>query len=159
MEDLRVLFFFYAIQSLLMTVACCRFFSVKFNKHQILLVTLSYGISIWLVRGLYALFHIPYGSHSLILAFIFCMLLLVITKQNLIYCLGMTCFSFSLVFLGGGLVGIGLNLTGLTEEHIFKNIWLHVIFGQLENILLVIYLTFDRIIGISLNSMVKEIHE
>lgn len=153
MEDLRILFFFYIIQAILMIVAGNSFFGIKKDLGRVLLAASLYGISIWLIRGLYDIYQIPLGSHTLILAFIFFVLVHLIFRQHWSYSLGITCFSLCLVMLGGGLVGLGIKMSGLTVEYIFNNVWLHIIFGHLENTLLLVYLVINNLIGLSIASI------
>jgi len=147
--------FFYMVQAFLVTIAGCKFFNIKTRVKQTILVSIIYGIVIWVVRGVYSILQIPYGTHTLILAICYCLLLLFIMRINFTYCLGVTGFGFSLVLLSDGLVGIFLAWSGESIDLILGNVWLHIIFGHIENLLLIIYLVLDKFIGLSLNKMVR----
>lgn len=71
MEDLRVLFFFYIVEGFLMTMTGLRLFGYKTNVKILAAISITYGASIWIIRGVYQYYHIPLGSHSLILTVIF----------------------------------------------------------------------------------------
>jgi len=144
------------VQALLMILAGTMFFNLRVKKAQIFRATLYYGLAIWGVRSFYAYYHIPYGTHTLLLAIIHTLILYFTLKQSLIYCLAITGFSFSLIMLGGGLVGLGVNLARITIDKVLDNVWLNVLFGQLENILLIVYLFLGKLFNLTLDKMVRE---
>jgi len=142
-----------------MILAGCYFFNVSVRKKQVLLAMILQSLAIWIVRSIYALKQIPYGSHTLILALIFCLVIYFVMRVNMLYSLAITSFSFSLIMLGGGLVGIGVRWLGQSIEYVLNNTWLYIIFGQLENIFLVIYLILYKTTKFSLKKLVKERNE
>jgi len=92
-------------------------------------------------KGGNAIFQIPYGTHTLILAILYCLLLFLLLKLNIMHCLGITAFGFSLIMLGGGLCGLVVMWSGYSMEYLIEHIWLHIMFGHLENLFLLLYLS------------------
>jgi hypothetical protein len=147
------------IQALLMILAGCYFFDINTRKEQVLLATILQSFAIRIVRGIYVLYQIPYGSHTLILALIFCLVIHFVMRVNMLYSLAIAGFSFSLIMLGGGLVGISITWLGQSIEYVLNNALPYIIFGQLENIFLIIYLILYKTTNFSLKKLVKERNE
>ena len=153
MEDLRVLFFFYIIQGLLMVIAGVQFFDLKINNKQIIAVGACYGLVIWLVRGVYSYYSIPLGTHTIVLAILFCIIIKIITKTPVYYAVGISLMSFCLVMLGVGVVAFAIKLNSLNLEQIMSNIWLNILFGHIENSILIIFMVVSRLLKFNISNI------
>ena len=153
MEDLRVLSFFYIIQALLMVIAGVQFFDLKINSKQIIAVGIIFGLTIWLVRGAYSYLNIPLGTHTIILAILFCIIIKVATKTDIYYAFGISLMSFCLVMLGVGVVALAIKLNSLNLEQIMSNIWLNILFGHIENSILIIFMVVSRLLKFNISNI------
>lgn len=153
MEDLCVLIFFYMVQSLLMILAGAQFFNLKISKKQIIFISISYGLAIWVVRGFYQFFHIPFGTHTLILAIIFSLIIKIFTKTSIDYAIGISLLSLCLVMLGGGIGGLIHSLISLSYEEVLNNVLLHIFFGHLENSILIIFLIISKVYNFNISTI------
>jgi len=154
MKDLMVLVFFYCIQGFLMIISGMLFFDLRLTVQKIILFGISFGLSIFFIRKLYLYFHWPFGTHTLILMVIFCVLCIYLAKIKFIYAVGITLLGFCLVMLGGGLTGVALKLFAVNLETVLNNIWLYIMFGNLsENLLLALFIIFSRVFKFNIKSL------
>lgn len=158
MEDLRVLFFFYIVEGFLMTMTGLRLFGYKTNVKILAAISITYGASIWIIRGVYQYYHIPLGSHSLILTVILSFLIKMIGKVNWGTALGAALVSFSLVMLGGGMSVVIIQYFQLDVNNVLSNPWLHVLMGYTEIVFLALMLIINKVFGFTLTRS-QEIHK
>jgi len=153
MEDLRVLFFLHIVEAFLMTITGLRLFGYKGNIKIYLSIGLIHGIIVWSVRGVYLHYHIPFGTHTLILLAIYYLLVKTISKVSWGTALGAALVSFSLVLIGGVVSGVLVQSLHLNMGDIVNNPWLHVLVGYSENVFLVLLLIVNVIYGFTLNTV------
>ncbi|ATW27328.1 hypothetical protein [Candidatus Formimonas warabiya] len=159
MEDLKVIIFFYMIQSLLMILTGLKFFSVKYKTKNVLVPVFVFGLVIWLVRKLYIYFQIPLGTHTLVLLVLFCVILRIFFRLNITYILGIAFLDFSLVMLGGGLTVYFYKIFNVQPEFVLDHAWMHILMGQVENIFLIILLLILELFNISIFKIMRKIEE
>lgn len=150
MDDFRVVLFFYIVQGILMGIVGLRLFDFEINFKKIGLVGVIYGLAIWVVRGIYNYFDVPFGTHTFILMLIFLILVKVISKTNWNTALGATLVSSCLVMLGSALSGPVIQLFHLDVQDVLKNPWLYVAVGNIENVFLVAMLVINNVSGFTL---------
>lgn len=150
MEDLRVLIFFYLVESFLMVFCGFRLFKVQQRTHILIIISIIYGLAIYFVRGLYIYFNYPFGTHTLILALIFLLLVMTIGKINFSLSVGITLLSFCLMLIGGSLSAIVVQQFNLNPIDILNNPWLHVAVGNSENVMLLIALICSYVFNFSI---------
>lgn len=153
MKDLMILVFFFWVQAFLMIVSGMLFFDLRSTAQRLLIFSISYGVSILFIRKVYLYLHWPFGTHTLILMGIFCLLCVYLVKIRLIYAVGITLFGFSLVMLGMGLAGVALKLFSMDLETALSNVWLYIFFGNLyENLLLAVFIFLNRFFKFNIKS-------
>lgn len=135
-----ILIFLHMIQSAIMIVTGLELFNINYKLKNILIPVMIFGLAIWVVRKVYVYYHIPFGSHTLVLIVLFCIILrlFVIVKNH--YVISIALLDFSLIMLGSCLVGYIFNIFHVDSSVVMKSPSLLVVFGQAENIFLIILL-------------------
>lgn len=134
-----------------------RLFGYKCNLKLSMAIGMVYGAAIWIIRGLYQYYHIPLGSHTLVLTLIFFLLIKTIAKVSWGSALGIALVSSSLVMLGGGISIIIVQYFQLDVNNVLGNPWLHVLMGYTEIVFLVLMLVINEVFGFTLTRSL-EIH-
>ncbi|MDS1030261.1 hypothetical protein RDV78_07160 [Bacillota bacterium LX-D] len=142
--DLSILFFFYMVQAYLIIATGVQLFNLKVNPKKLLLSVVISGLAIWLVRLLYVSFKLSLGTHTLVLLIALTLIIKMILKINFNYSLGITLSTFCLTMLGSGIAGYISNINHISLEYVINNVWLHILFGQIENMLLIIVLVISK---------------
>jgi len=150
MEDLRVLFFLHIIQTFLMTTVGLRLFDYRVSLKSLIFIGTVSGVGVWLVRGLYLYYHIPFGTHTLIMMLIILLLLKKIVKASWSIALGTVLVSFSLVMLGSTLSGAVIQFLQIDAQDVLNNPWLQILMGYIESIFLVLMLVINSVYGFTL---------
>lgn len=158
MEDFRVLLFLHIVNAFLMSVTGLRLFGHRSNLKTFTTLGITYGVAIWIVRGIYGHYHIPLGTHTIILTLIFAFLVRMIGKVDWGTALGVALVSSSLGMLGGGISILIIQFLQLSVMDILSNPWLHVLIGHTENVFLVVMLTVNSVFGFTfINSFEKQV--
>lgn len=156
MEDLRVLLFLYIVHGFLMATTGLRLFGYRRNLKTLITLSITYGVAVWIVRGIYGHFHIPLGTHTIILTLIFSLLITTIGKVNWEIALGVALVSSSLGMLGGGISILIIQFFQLSVTDVLSNPWLHVLIGHTENIFLLIMLIVNSTFGFTLTKPLEK---
>lgn len=157
MEDLRVLFFLYMVQAFLVITVGLKFYNLKLETKKLLLGALTFGLIIWIVRKAYIYFEIPYGTHTLVLITLYALFLKLFFKLTFNYAIGMSLFGFTLILLGGNLVGYIFEAFKISVEHVLSSPLLHTVFGNIENSFLLLALIIMRIFNFNLGTIYEKI--
>ncbi|MDA8212396.1 MAG: hypothetical protein M0021_11050 [Clostridia bacterium] len=113
---------FYFIESSLLATAGPGLLGVKLKGKSVLLIGFLHSLSVWGLRTLYQALKIPFGSHTLVLAFLMCLLLWQIARLPFFEALGGTAISFTLLLVSEPLVLIPLvRYLNLTFELVQNN--------------------------------------
>lgn len=155
MKGLLILFFFFTVQSFFMFTVGLKFFSIEYKTKQLIYAMISYSISIWFIREIYIYFHIPFGTHTLFLFVFFCIILKILFKLEYQYILSIALLSFSFIMLGSSLAGILSDIIKLDPNVIISNTWLYLIFGNIENIVLIIFYIFISFFNLNISKLIK----
>lgn len=135
MEDIRLLFFQYFPGSIVTFYAGLGLLGWRLNSKRTLVLGCVGALSIYLVRSLYSLFHLPFGSHSLIL-----MVLFVVYMRFI----GRTKWSVALAgtLLGAVISGIGevfliplfLKISGFNSfTDVLANVWANILCSYISS--------------------------
>lgn len=149
MDDIRVLLFFYFGEAVLLFYTGLAMFELKLSIPRLLCVAGLYSLCIWFVRGLYAMYNIPLGTHTLILVVLSILLMKFIGKVDWIFSVGAVLTGFSLILIGNWFINLIIQQINLTWEHILGSVWLHILFGYLEDTFLILLLVLNKIFGLS----------
>ncbi|SMB98659.1 hypothetical protein SAMN00808754_2472 [Thermanaeromonas toyohensis ToBE] len=156
MEDLRVLLFLHIINAFLLSMTGLRLFGYRSSLRTLITLSITYGVAVWIVRGIYGHYHIPLGTHTIILTLIFSLLIRTIGKVNWGIALGAALVSSSLGMLGGGISILIIQFFQLSVTDVLSNPWLHVLIGHTENVFLVIMLIVNSRFGFTLTKPLEK---
>lgn len=139
MEDLRVLAFYYLIEGILVGYVAFALIGIRLNLRQYIVAGILQGLIVYLVRGIYTINKIPFGTHVFFNLVGLVVILHFISKQN---------WSISLI---GGLLGfITIILSEmfmipplymslkLSAERVWSNTWAHIVMGYVGDWLLLL---------------------
>ncbi|GAW91431.1 hypothetical protein [Calderihabitans maritimus] len=150
MEDLRVLLFLHITESFLMAATGLRLFGQNSGLKILMAIGVIHGLAVWLIRGAYLYYHIPFGTHTLILTVILFLLIRMLARVSWGEALGATLTSVSLVIIGSSISGIIVQFYHLNVQDIMNNTWLHVLIGHTENVFLVLLLVINSVFGFTI---------
>ena len=103
MEDIRLFLFFFWVQSFLQVATGVGLFDFKFSWKRVLAAGIIHGVFVWLIRSLYVMFDIPFGTHSLILLVLLIIIIKLVVGTDWGIATGASLTSMTLVMLGSGL--------------------------------------------------------
>jgi hypothetical protein len=155
--DPWVLIFFYMIQSLLMVLAGLEFFNIKYKLKEIILPVLIFGFTIWLVRFLYVYCQIPFGSHTFVLFVLFCIILRLFFKTKVYIILTIALLDFILIMLGACAGGYIIHFIKIDMSITLNSTLLHILFGNTENIFLVMLFAVTKIFKVNMLTIMERI--
>ena len=150
MDDIRILLFFYLIQTTLMVYTGLALFNPSLSKTRLTICGLVLGISVWLIRGAYMLLNISFGTHTLLLTLLFIIIIKFLGNQNWGIATGATLVTMTLVTIGGGISQVLVPTLGVTGEQIISNVWLHILMGYMESIFLIGMLFLNKVFGFTI---------
>ncbi len=150
MEDLRVLFFLHVVESFLLAATGLRLFGHRGRLWQYLAVGVTHGFLVWLVRGIYRTYGIPFGTHTLILGLLLIVLIRLVIKVDWNTALGASLVSLCLILLGSAFSDLVASALYLKTPDILANPWVHVLIGYIENIFLLAMLVANRVYGFTI---------
>ncbi|MGF7185449.1 signal transduction histidine kinase [Desulfitispora alkaliphila] len=117
---------------------------------KVLLISLLYATAVHLVRGIYILQELSFGSHTLLLLIIFILILRVVALNW-----GKAAISgisvVSLILLGFFIPLFFINLFELAHNEILNNVWLHIAIGLSESTVLIFAIVIQRITKLTIN--------
>lgn len=155
MADLRVLFFLFMVQSVLMSLTGLRLFGINIKFRTVLLIGIIHGLAVWVVRGIYTTYEIPFGTHTIILMIVLVLLINILGKVKLGNALAVALVAVSLIMLGSALTDALVPLLKLDGKTILENTWLHILFGYMENVFLVLFLAINGLFGFTLSKIIS----
>jgi len=144
MEDIKILFFYYLGEALLLVFVGLAFFGRRLSWPRLLAVSGAYGFSIWVVRGVYKIYGIPFGSHTLILTLLLFLWIKFIGKMDWDIAVGASLTGMTLILLGSWFTDFIVNKLNIKWRLILDNLWLHILFGYTENIFLILMLALNK---------------
>lgn len=139
MDDLRVLAFFYIIEGALVGYVGLALIGIRLNLKQFIAVGVLQGLVVYLVRGIYTVNKLPFGTHLFFNLAGFIIILHFLTKQR-----------WSISMLGGLLGFITIILSEmfmlpplyaylkLNTEKVWSDTWVHIATGYLGDWLLIL---------------------
>ncbi len=98
----NVLLFFVCLEGFLMTGAGLGMIGIRLRLRRILLIGIIYGFIVYVIRQLYIFYHVPFGSHALILGICLAVLMKVMGRQGIFDSIIASLISFILLFFGEG---------------------------------------------------------
>lgn len=150
MDDIRILLFFYVVQTTLMVFIGLALFNISLPKTRIVACGLTLGLCVWLLRGIYVLLGIPFGTHTFVMTLLFILAIKFLAKQSWGIATGAALVSMTLVTIGGGISQLLVDALGLTGEQIMSNVWLHILMGYVESIFLVVMVFINKVFGFTI---------
>ncbi|HHX95823.1 MAG TPA: hypothetical protein GX691_08450 [Clostridia bacterium] len=150
MDDIRVFLFFYLVQTGIMVYVGLALFNIKLPRMRLALCTAILGLSLWLLRGAYALLGIPFGTHTLVLTLIFILVIKFVGGQNWGIATGATLVTMTLVTIGGGASQVFVQVFKLTPQQILASVWLHILMGYVESVFLFVMLLLNKVFGFTI---------
>lgn len=138
-EDIRVLLFFYWIESCMIAFAGLGLIGIRVPLSNIVKIGILHGVAVFIVRGFYSSMGIPFGTHTLILVLI--MSLLIAKFTHLSWGIGLSASLLGMVtlILGESLVLPYFHkILNMTVDQIWENPWTHVMAGYVGDILLLV---------------------
>jgi len=139
MGDLRVLLFYYIIEGALVGYVGLAMIGIRLNLKQFAAVGVLQGFVVYLVRGIYTVNEIPFGTHVFFNLVGLIVILHFFTKQD-----------WGVSFLGGllGFIAIILgelfmipplySFLKLTADTVWSDTWVHIAMGYVGDWLLIL---------------------
>jgi hypothetical protein len=150
MDDIRIFLFFYLVQTGIMVYVGLALFNIKLSRMRLALCTAILGLSLWLLRGAYALLGIPFGTHTLVLTLIFILVIKFVGGQNWGIATGATLVVMTLVTIGSGVSQVFVQVFKLTPQQILASVWLHIFMGYVESTFLFVMLLLNKAFGFTI---------
>jgi len=147
MEDIRILLFFYFGEAVLLVYVGLALFNTKLSWPRLLAVSGAYGLCIWIIRSIYMIYEIPFGSHTLILTFLLILIIRFIGKVDFGISVGAALTGMTLILLGSWFSDFVIQKLNLTWKQILNDLWLHVVFGYIEDVFLILMLVLNKMLG------------
>lgn len=148
MADLRVLVLYYMVEAALVGFVGMALIGIRFTWKQFWQIGVVQGLAIYVVRGIYNILNINYGSHAIVILACFIITLRLITRQKWALCSVAAFLGFIILTVSEGLsLPVILNIFDLTYEVVIANVGLHIAMGYCSNwlvILLAIYLAVTK---------------
>ncbi len=150
MDDIRVLLFLHIVQTTLMVYIGLALFNISLSKARIVICGFTLGVCVWLLRGVYVLLGISFGTHTLVMTLLFILGIRFIGRQNWGIATGASLVSMTLVVIGGGISQLLVDVFDLTGQQIMGSVWLHILMGYVETIFLIGMLFLNKVFGFTI---------
>lgn len=139
MDDLRVLVFWYMIEGALVGYVGLAMIGIRLNLKQFIAVGVLQGIVVYLVRGLYTINKLPFGTHILFNLIGLIIIVHFLTKKSW----GISAISGLLGFITVILSEMFMlppvfAYLKLTFENLSTDIWVHIALGYIGDWLLIL---------------------
>ena len=148
MEDIRILFFLHIVATTIITTAGFLVMKQPIDFKKIITIGVLQGSIVWLVRGMYATFNIPLGTHTVVFVITRTLVIKVIAKVDWYMALGIALVGGALVSLGNIVPATIMTAMGISLQELFLNPWLHIMVGWTEDtfaiILIIGHFIFNR---------------
>lgn len=139
MEDLRVLVFFYIVEGALAGYVGMALLGFRLNLKQFAAVGVCQGLVVYLVRGIYTINGLPFGTHIFFTLSGMVIILYLFTRKHLRVCTLAAMLAFVAIYLGELLgLPIAMKTLGITWEQFYSDPWLHVALGYAGDWLLIL---------------------
>ncbi|MDH7576873.1 MAG: hypothetical protein QHH75_03410 [Bacillota bacterium] len=160
MEDLRVLLFLHLIEPGIMSYCSLSLLGLRIPFKLLAVVSAGGGLAVYLLRGLYAYTGIPFGSHTLLMILVMVLLYRFVAKIEWGIGTVAALLGFILVQLSEACLAVPLvSLFKLTVDEILVNPWLHIAFGWLVDLPVVILALVCALTGFRLVDLNRELKE
>lgn len=153
MSSWEVLFFYYMTEGTLVCFVGAGLVGIRFNLKQIVTAGILQGLLIWVIRGVYAIYNIPLGTHSFFILAAITFVIFIVTREKIRYCFIGAIVGLLLIFIGEGLL-IPL-YKSLNLAAILQNQWIHIALGWAGDWLLLLGALFLVITKKSLFNLKK----
>lgn len=160
MEDLRVLFFLHMIQGGIMAYCSLSLLGLRISFLRLVVISAAGGLAVYLLRGLYAFTGIPFGSHTLVMILVMVLLYRYVARIEWGVGTVVALLGFILVQLSEACLAVPLtSLLKLTVDEILASPWLHVGFGWLVELPVVVLALVCALTGFHLIDLKRELKE
>lgn len=150
MEGIIVVVFLYIIQSCLLFYVGLGFFNIFLDYRILILNSIIFSFFILLVRQVYMIFSIPFGTHTAFLIIILVIMHRYLSKVQWGIAFAASLMGMILVLLGSTFSQLFVEIFQLSGSEILGKPWLHVAIGNTENIPLFIAFLAIKIFGIDI---------
>jgi len=141
------------VDGLIMSYLVYSFFDVKTPKKSILYVALFYSICISLVRKIYIFYQIPFGTHSIILAILFMLIVAYFFKLSILRSAIGSFLCFTLIYIATPVIIKLISVFKINLEEISNPYILNLI-GYLEVMFVIIALLIVKITGVKFDRLI-----
>lgn len=138
-SDIRVLLLYYLVESSFLAYTGLRLLGVRINFKQVISVGIIHASAVFIVRGLYTIFGLTFGTHTLILLFVMALLLNKIGRVR-------WGVAFTAALIGMMLITLGDMVTmpffyqiiKIPVEEVWANPWTHILAGYVSDSILIL---------------------
>lgn len=160
MEDLRVLFFLHLIEGGIMAYCSLSLLGLRISFGRLAIISFGGGLGVYLLRALYTYTGLPFGSHTLVMILVMVLLYRFVARIEWGVGTVVSLLGFILVQLSEACLAVPVvSLFKLKIDEILANSWLHVAFGWLVDLPLVILALVCGLTGFHLVDLGKELEE
>ncbi len=150
-DDIRVLLLFYWVEACFIAYAGIGLLGVKTETRNIIKIGILHGLAVFLVRGFYKSFGIPFGTHTLVLVFVMAYLISKFTFLPGGISLTASLLGIVTLILGESLLmPLFYKLLAMPVEQIWANPWTHVLAGYVGDALLIFVVLLVALTNFSL---------
>lgn len=137
MSSLEVLLFYYMTEGALVCFVGAGLVGIRLNLKQIITAGILQGLLIWVIRGVYAIYNIPLGTHTFFILIAITSVIFIVTREKIRYCFIGAIIGLSLILIGEGLLIPKLDKS-LNLKAILENQWIHIAVGWAADWLLLL---------------------
>ncbi len=139
MSDLRVLFLWYMVEGMIVSFTGMGMVGVRLNLKQCVIAGVLQGLVVWLVRGIYTINNIPFGTHTFFNLMGLAIILYFVGRRGWGVSMVAALLGFIILILSESLMLPKLwEFLQMTMEQVFANAWVHIAMGYIGDWLLFI---------------------
>lgn len=150
-DDIRILLLFYWVEAAFIAYAGMGLLGIKTDTRKVIKIGILHGLAVFVIRALYKIFGIPFGTHTLILVFV--MAFLISRFILLPFGISLTASLLGIVTLLLGeslLMPFFFKMLQMPVEDIWANPWTHVMAGYVGDSLLIFVVLIVALTNFSL---------
>ncbi|ADG83489.1 hypothetical protein [Thermincola potens] len=151
LDDIKVLLLFYWVESCFIAYTGLSLIGIRIKLGKVIPVGVIHGVMVYLVRGLYKYFEIPFGTHTLILLIIMACLLTIFVRVRFGTAVTASLLGMVLLLLGEMVtMPFFYKAMNMPVEQIWANPWTHILAGYVGDSLIMLAALFTTLTGYSL---------
>ena len=147
----------YFVDALILSYFIYTFYNIKAPKGYIIITAFIYSVCILLVRKTYIFYKIQFGSHSIILAILFMLIVFLVYKLPLMRSAIGSVACFAMIYLASPVIIKLISISGINLELVAKQPLLLALIGYTEDIFIIISILFMKFTGFNYNKLLEKI--